>query len=79
MGQLSGERHDGDGKTVRAIRHIQAKPEANMPALLSLDAVNDSGVITQYYLWVDSNGKLRISNTIPTDQDADGTVVGTQT
>jgi hypothetical protein len=32
-----------------------------------------------WYLWVDSNGDLRINATIPTDAEADGTVVGTQT
>jgi len=55
-----------------------AEAEANKPGLLRLDAVNDAGTITSYYLWVDSNGKLRIYNAIPTDQDSDGTVVGTQ-
>ena len=31
-----------------------------------------------YYLWVDSSGRLRIKNGVPTS-DTDGTVVGTQT
>jgi hypothetical protein len=32
-----------------------------------------------WYIWVDVNGDLRIHSSIPTDPDADGTVVGTQT
>lgn len=31
-----------------------------------------------YTLWVDSTGRLRIMNGTPTDEDTDGTVVGTQ-
>ena len=34
---------------------------------------------TPHYLWVDSNGDLRINTSIPTDAESDGTVVGTQT
>jgi hypothetical protein len=41
-----------------------------------MDSVNDSGVITTWYLWVDHTGKLRISNALPADQDSDGTVFG---
>lgn len=79
MGTLSGERHDGDGRVVQGIRHIRGLAAADKPGLLSLDSVADDGTITQYYLWVDSAGKLRINNAVPTDQDSDGTVVGTQT
>ena len=33
---------------------------------------------TPWYLWVDSNGDLKILNAIPTDPDGTGTIVGTQ-
>lgn len=51
------------------------------PGLLCLESVAGGGGTTPtlYYLWVDSSGKLRVHNAIPTDQDADGTVVGAQT
>ena len=31
-----------------------------------------------YYLWVDVTGDVRIHTAIPTDPDANGTIVGTQ-
>lgn len=34
---------------------------------------------TPWYLWVDNTGDLRIHSAKPTDEDVDGTVVGTQT
>ena len=37
---------------------------------------SDAGVVTTYYLWVDSTGDLRIHKAIPTNQDGDGSVVG---
>lgn len=74
-----GETRFGDGKNVQAAVHVLAKPVQDHPGLLILDAVADStGVITPYYLWVDSDGKLRISSTLPTNQNSDGTIVGTQ-
>ena len=33
---------------------------------------------TAYYLWVDNTGDLRIHTAAPGDEDADGTIVGTQ-
>ncbi len=33
---------------------------------------------TPWFLWVDSNGDLKIMNAIPTDPDGSGTIVGTQ-
>jgi len=33
---------------------------------------------TPHYLWVDSTGDLRIHTAIPTDPEANGTIVGTQ-
>jgi len=70
-----GERHDGDGLTYRAIRHIQGRKAANYPGILSLDACSDAGALTQYYIWIDSNGLIRASSTLPTDQDANGSIL----
>ena len=33
---------------------------------------------TPHYLWVDNTGDLRIHTAIPSNPDADGTIVGTQ-
>jgi len=49
----------------------------NLPGMLHL-MTNNAGTVQDSYLWVDTTGDLRISNAIPTDQDADGTIVGTQ-
>lgn len=50
---------------------------ANAQSVLTLDSVDGSGNITTYYLWVDRNGKLEISSTLPLT-DTSGTIVGTQ-
>ena len=44
------------------------------PGILRL--VNQSGV--GYWIWVDNTGDLRIGTALPTDPDASGTIVGTQ-
>ena len=49
--------------------------QANRPSILVLDVVDDSGNVNSYYLWIDSNGKIRINNSLPSDQDSDGTVI----
>ncbi len=75
MSYRMGESHIGNGHTSRGILHIRGlSGTSEMPGLLSLD-VNDAGTLTQAYLWKDSNGKLRHSNTLPTDEDSDGTLV----
>lgn len=50
----------------------------NAPGML-LFKTNNAGTVQSSYVWVDSSGTMRISNVLPTNQDADGTVVGTQT
>lgn len=62
----------------QGVAHVQSRGNANEPSILALDAT-DGTTVTTYYLWVDQNGDLRIGSTFPTDEDADGTVVGTQT
>jgi hypothetical protein len=57
---------------------LETKKVADKPSILGLYAVSDTPERTAYYLWVDSNGKLRIHTSIPTNQDSDGTIVGTQ-
>lgn len=49
-------------------------------ALARIQAIDVQNILLLggYYLWVDSSGDLRISDTEPTDKDTDGTVVGTQ-
>jgi len=69
-----GERHDGDGLTYRAIRHIQGRPVANYPGLLSLDSVSGT-TLTQRYLGFDSNGLLRAYATLPVAPDDEGYVI----
>lgn len=60
--------------------HVETPGLANKPACIVLDSVADTGVVTPYFLWVDSAGKLRILVDVPpADQDSSGTVVGTQT
>lgn len=51
---------------------------ANAQSVLTLDSVAANGTVTTYYLWVDRNGKLEISSTLPLT-DTSGTIVGTQT
>lgn len=70
---------------IRGSLRIQANAGANKPAMLFLDSVSDLGVVTTYALWVDSTGDLRIIaandtaiDSVVTDQDSDGTIVGTQ-
>ena len=58
---------------------IETVAAADKPSILGMYATSDAAERTAYYLWVDSNGDLRIHTAIPTDQDSDGTVVGTQT
>jgi len=75
MGHRFGERHDGDGRNVRAIRHIQGKPQANMPALLNMDKVSALGVLSETFLWFDSFGQLKIGTALPTLPDFEGTAL----
>jgi hypothetical protein len=49
---------------------------AEKPGMLVLYSGEATGV--PYYLWVDSSGDLRIHTAAPTDEDMDGTVVGSQ-
>jgi hypothetical protein len=49
---------------------------ADKPAMLVLYSGEATGV--PYYFWVDSTGDLRKHTAVPTDEDGDGVVVGTQ-
>ncbi|MBW1975224.1 MAG: hypothetical protein JRI45_06600 [Deltaproteobacteria bacterium] len=40
-----------------------------------MQSVDDSGSRTDRYIWVDSNGALRISTSEPSDQDSDGSPI----
>lgn len=59
--------------------YIKTETTPEKPSLLALDAVADTtGVRTTYYLWVDTDGVLHCSSTIPTNQDVDAYKVGDQ-
>jgi len=73
MAQRMGESHDGNGIVSRGIRHILGlRGTGHAMGLLVLDAVDASGNLTTYYLWVDSTGRIHISTSIPTDEQASG-------
>lgn len=61
--------------TQQAVLVVPAAAAANKPGIVVLQAVSDAGAVTDYYLWVDSNGKLRYHTSLPTDQDANGYIV----
>ena len=75
MGHYVGQTTFGDGHSVRAIVRVRAIPKADKPALLALEAVDDSGLVTVYYLWIDDTGAVRVNNAVPTDQNSDGTSI----
>lgn len=51
-----------------------------LECITKIQAINLTNMLKLggYTLWVDSSGRLRIMNGVPTDKDTDGTVVGTQ-
>lgn len=72
------------GRQAQGVLHVCGPTDrsgtgvANKPGILALDAVDDSNVVTTFYIWVDHTGDLRIGSTFPTNQDGDGAVVGGQ-
>jgi len=48
------------------------------PSVIKMQMVTSGGTITDEYLWIDGAGRLRIHTSMPSDQDSDGTIVGTQ-
>jgi hypothetical protein len=61
------------------VLYVQSEATPDKPSIIALDAPADStGVIVTYYLWVDTDGKLRIGTAIPTNQNGEGTIVGSQ-
>lgn len=74
VGSLASEAQTG-----QTFLHLAVPGVVGQPSIIVLDAVNTStGAVTSNYLWVDSAGKLRISTSIPTLPDSNGTVVGSQ-
>lgn len=55
---------------------IRSNGVADNPGVIQLDAVNASGTVTTYRLWVDDTGQLRRASSYPTNQDSDGVIVG---
>ena len=78
MAEPEGQTKFGTPQTRGIVGAGASTRNANSPGILMLETLV-AGVLTPNYLWVDASGTLRISQTIPTDQDNDGTVVGTQT
>lgn len=75
MSIISGISDFGTPQKNGGVRGI-AKSQ-NAPGFLVLQSYNGS-TLTDYYIWVDPSGVLRISNVVPTNSAADGTVVGSQ-
>lgn len=66
-------------KDSQTVLVIDTKKAIQSPSIICLHATADTtGVLTPYYLWVDTAGKLRIHTAIPTDENSDGTIVGAQ-
>ena len=36
---------------------------------------NAAGTLTDYYIWIDRGGNLRYHTSMPTDEDANGTII----
>jgi len=66
-----GDAADTTGNVVRVF-----DGGADKPGAIALVAAGGGAT---YYLWVDATGLVRVHNAYPTDEDADGTVVGAQT
>ena len=58
---------------------IPAQAAADKPGLIMMQDVDDSGVVGDHYMWFDSNNNLRTHTSKPTDQDSDGTAIGSGT
>ncbi|KKK67508.1 hypothetical protein LCGC14_2953380, partial [marine sediment metagenome] len=63
----------------RQIFGIFAGAEADKPGLLYMEDVDDSAVTGGHWLWFDSSDNLRTHTSKPTDQDSDGTAIGSGT
>ena len=67
-----GDRHNGR----QGILGIPCKAEANKPAVVLLQDVDDSAVYGDHYIWVDSEDRVHLGTSIPTDQNlASGLVI----
>lgn len=61
--------------TKQAVLVVPAAAAQDKPGIVVLQAVSDAGAVSDYYVWVDSNGKLRYHTSLPTNQDADGYIL----
>jgi hypothetical protein len=74
-----GESDFGTPQTRGIVGAIAQATSTNLPGLFHYQTIkNSDGTVLDFYTWVDENGKLRILNAIPANQNADGTIVGTQ-
>ena len=49
---------------------------SDKPSGIVLEAVSNAGVVTSYWIWIDSNGMMHSSTSEPTDQDETTTFSG---
>ena len=76
---IEGESRIGDGRpNIRGLFYVEARDAPGLGSVLALDAVDNTGVISTWYLFIASDGDLRVSETFPTNTNTDGTVVGGQ-
>lgn len=71
----------GDGSWLRVLAPYDPTSRtgaglADKPGGLVLEAVSDAGVVTTYWLWIDSNGLMHLSSSEPTNQDETTTYTG---
>jgi hypothetical protein len=65
----------GRKQSIVVIPAEQGTPEK--PGVIALESSADTtGERTRYFLWMDTNGALRAHTAIPTNQDGDGSAVG---
>jgi len=57
------------------IFRVAAETTSDKPGLIVYEAVSNSGVITRYYTWFDSDGVFRYHTSAPADQDSDGSTI----
>jgi hypothetical protein len=74
---------DRDG--IRGALYVQSNGGADKPSVILLDSCDSSGTVKTWAFWIDNTGDARIvevgAGTIAaviTNEDSDGTIVGTQ-
>jgi len=58
---------------------IPAGPTGDDPGIIVFESSSSAAAHTNVFLWADSSNQLRYSSTLPTDEDANGSVIGAAT